>query len=126
MSIEINTEDKLKELVYLTKLFDLYGPLLNEHTRSIFEDYVLNDLTLSEIADETSLTRQGVRDIVVRGSKKLYEFEEKLGFLAKTEETVAALDELYQIISDEDFNDNSNKIRALVLIDNAAGVFGGR
>ena len=84
MGIQMDADEKLREIVNLSRLYDLYGELLNSHTREIFEAYVLDNYSLSEIAEEQNMTRQGVRDIVVRGSKKLLEFEEKLGFLEKT------------------------------------------
>ena len=45
-----------------TMLFDFYGELLTEHQRSIYEDAVYNDLSLSEIAQERGISRQGVHD----------------------------------------------------------------
>ena len=79
--------DKLKEKVELSILFDFYGELLKNHNKHIFEDYVLNDLSLSEIAEEQGISRQGVYDIVKRCSKQLKECEEKLNLVKKFEET---------------------------------------
>ena len=78
----------------ISRLYDIYGPLLSDHNRVIFEDYVLNNYSLAEIATEADISRQGVRDIVVRCSKKLREYEEKMGLLARIDETVETLDEL--------------------------------
>lgn len=80
-------DDKLKEKVELSILFDFYGELLKNHNIHIFEDYVLNDLSLSEIAEEQGISRQGVYDIVKRCSKQLKECEEKLNLVKKFEET---------------------------------------
>lgn len=80
-------DDKLKEKVELSILFDFYGELLKNHNKHIFEDYVLNDLSLSEIAEEQGISRQGVYDIVKRCSKQLKECEEKLNLVKKFEET---------------------------------------
>ena len=79
--------DKLKEKFELSILFDFYGELLKNHNKHIFEDYVLNDLSLSEIAEEQGISRQGVYDIVKRCSKQLKECEEKLNLVKKFEET---------------------------------------
>lgn len=86
--MNVTADEKILEMVELSRLYDTYGQLLNEHIRVIFEAYVMENYSLSEIAEEQGITRQGVRDIVVRGSKKLYELEEKLGFLKKTDEIV--------------------------------------
>ena len=50
-------------------LYDFYGELLTEHQKLIYEDFVLNDLSLSEIAEDREISRQGVYDIVRRCRK---------------------------------------------------------
>ena len=64
-------------------LYDFYGELLNEHQRRIYEDFVFNDLSLGEIADEEGISRQGVHDMVKRCTKTLEGYEEKLHLIAK-------------------------------------------
>lgn len=83
--IEIN--DKLKEKVELSILFDFYGELLKDHNKHIFEDHVLNDLSLSEIGEEHGISRQGVYDIVKRCSKQLKDCEDKLHLVKKFKNT---------------------------------------
>lgn len=73
-----NSLTDINEIVRLSYLYDFYGPLLKERHREIFEQYILNDLSLSEIAQKYDITRQGVYDIVKRGSRKLEEYEERL------------------------------------------------
>ena len=46
-------------------------------------DYYNNDLSLSEIAENNDITRQAVRDILKKGEKKLFEYEEKLEFMKR-------------------------------------------
>lgn len=75
--------DKLDEIVHLSILYDFYGELLNDHKKQIFEDYVLNDLSLSEIASEQGISRQGVYDIVKRCSQELKDYESKLNLVRK-------------------------------------------
>lgn len=69
--------------VELAYLYDFYGELLNEHQRHIYEEYVLNDLSLGEIAAEEGISRQGVHDMVKRTSRKLMEYEKKLHLVEK-------------------------------------------
>ena len=64
-------------------LYDFYGELLNEHQRKIYEDFVFNDLSLGEIADEEGISRQGVHDMVKRCTKTLEGYEEKLKLIEK-------------------------------------------
>ena len=66
------------ELVELATLYDIYGALLKPAQREIFEAYVLDNLSLSEIAGEHEMTRQGVYDTINRSRRKLREYDEKL------------------------------------------------
>ncbi len=75
--------EKLDEIVHLSILYDFYGELLSEHKKQIFEDYVLNDLSLSEIAEVKNISRQGVYDIIRRCSKELKDYESKLALVQK-------------------------------------------
>ncbi len=75
--------EPLNQMVEYALLFDFYGALLKEKNSSIFEDYMFNDMSLSEIAEEEGMTRQGVRDIVKRSGDKLIEYEEKLGLIKR-------------------------------------------
>ena len=47
-------------------LYDFYGELLTEHQKEIYEKFVLEDLSLSEIADDAGISRQGVHDVLKR------------------------------------------------------------
>ena len=83
--------------IELAYLYDFYGELLNEHQRQIYEDFVLNDLSLGEIASEEGISRQGVHDLVKRCSKKLMDYENKLHLVEKflhVKENVGQIHEL--------------------------------
>lgn len=71
----------------LTMLFDIYSGLLSANEKDAFEYYYCDDLSLSEIAEIMKMTRQGVRDNIVRAEKLLRECEEKLGLKKKFSET---------------------------------------
>ena len=64
-------------------LFDFYGELLTEHQKTIYEDFVLNDYSLSEIGEDRNISRQGVYDIIKRCDKLLNGYEEKLHLVQK-------------------------------------------
>ena len=66
-----------------TYLYDFYGELLTEHQRNVYEDFVLNDFSLSEIAEEAGISRQGVHDLVKRCDRILEGYEEKLHLLER-------------------------------------------
>ncbi len=80
---EDSGDTKLDEFVRLSVLYDFYGELLNDRKKQIFEDYFLNDFSLSEIANELGISRQGVHDIVKRTSKELWDYEERLSLVKK-------------------------------------------
>ena len=70
--------------VEVSMLCDIYGKLLTEKQFEFINDYYNNDLSLSEIAENNEITRQAVRDIIKKGERKLFEYEEKLLFMKKT------------------------------------------
>jgi len=66
-------------------LYDFYGALLTDHQKKILEDVVLNDYSISEVADNEGITRQGVFDLLKRCDRILEDYETKLGLVAKFE-----------------------------------------
>lgn len=74
-------EDAADKLVRQSFLFDFYGELLNEHQRSIYEAYVCDNLSLSEIAEESNVSRQSVHDLIRRCDEILERYESKLHLL---------------------------------------------
>lgn len=93
--------EELRRRVYLSYCYDFYGSLLKTHNREIFEDYVLNDMSLGEIAAERGITRQGIYDIVKRCSKRLEDYEEKLKLVEKFQQTKERLKEIEKIAGQE-------------------------
>ena len=70
----------------MTMLYDFYGDLLTERQREFFDLYYTNDLSLAEIAENFGITRQGVRDVIVRAERVLEEMEEKTGIIRRYRE----------------------------------------
>lgn len=67
----------------LTMLYDFFGELLTDKQREYFEYYFSDDLSLSEISGLTGVSRQGVRDVLVRAERLLREYEEKTGVVRR-------------------------------------------
>ncbi len=64
-------------------LLDFYGDILPERRREVIELYYNDDLSLSEIAEQLGITRQGVREAVKKAESELFFYEEKLGLLRR-------------------------------------------
>ncbi len=73
----------MEKIVEQGILYDFYGELLTAHQRSIYEDAVYNDLSLSEIAEAYGISRQGVHDLIKRCDKILAGYEQKLHLVEK-------------------------------------------
>ena len=86
---------EMEKIVQQTLLYDFYGELLNEHQKQIYEDAVFNDLSLSEIAREAGISRQGVHDLIKRCDRILEGYEEKLGLIRKFQQTKEKVEEIH-------------------------------
>lgn len=73
----------MEKNVEVSLLFDFYGELLKPSCRQAIDLYYNEDLSLAEIAAQTGITRQGVRDSIKRSEEKLFELEEKLGLFKR-------------------------------------------
>ena len=60
----------------ISLLFDFYGDMLTEKQRDVVELYYNDDLSLSEIAENEGITRQGVRDSIKRAEAQLLEMRD--------------------------------------------------
>ncbi len=69
----------------ISYLLDFYGEILPERKREMMILYYNEDLSLSEIAEQFSISRQGVRDTIKKTEEELFFWEEKLG-LAKRDQ----------------------------------------
>ncbi|MBE6894023.1 MAG: DNA-binding protein [Ruminococcaceae bacterium] len=78
----------------MSYLLDFYGNVLTEKQREMMQQYYNMDLSLSEIADNFGITRQGVRDSIKRGESVLLELEEQVGFADKYRSLMAGIDKI--------------------------------
>ncbi len=83
-------------------LYDFYGELLTDHQKLIYEDAVCNDCSLSELAEEYNISRQGVHDLLKRCDKILEGYEAKLGLVAKFGEMRHIAGRIEEITTDEE------------------------
>ena len=83
----------------MSYLLDFYGEVLTEKQRDMMQQYFNMDLSLSEIADNFNITRQGVRDAIKRAEAQLFAFEEHIGLCERLEKMRKGLSEISELTS---------------------------
>ncbi len=68
---------------HMSMLFDFYGDLLTDKQKELFDLYYNEDLSLTEIAEHAEISRQGVRDAIIRAETILRDTEDKVGLVRK-------------------------------------------
>jgi predicted DNA-binding protein YlxM (UPF0122 family) len=91
------------EVVDACLLLDFYGLLLTDRTRSILELHYSEDMSLAEIAEQESISRQAVHDTIRRGLKSLLEYEDKLQLIRRFQDQKREISEAAQALAREDF-----------------------
>lgn len=108
----------------ITLLLDFYGDMLTDKQRSFISYYYNEDLSLSEIAADEGITRQGVRDAIKRAETQLVAMEERLGLVARFENMKIGLSEIIEYAEEiaiynrknslsMEVNDSTAKIKAI-------------
>lgn len=92
----MNSEKNLRVSV----LLDYYAPMLTEKQKDVIDLYYNEDLSLSEIAEHESITRQGVRDSIKRGEQTLFDMEEKFHLAERSEKFSELTERIMAIAKD--------------------------
>ena len=82
----------------MTMLYDFYGELLTERQKEFFDLYYNEDLSLAEIAENSGISRQGVRDVIVRAEAAMQEVEDKTGLIRRFLRMRDRLDEIQSAV----------------------------
>ena len=96
--------------VMMSMLLEIYGNLLTPTQKDTASLYYDQNLSLSEIAEELNITRQGVRKNLSLADEKLVDFEEKLGFLKQKLNQNKVLEEVIEKIQDHDLKNKLSKL----------------
>lgn len=75
--------EAIEKRIYYLDLFHIYQELLSPSQKEVLTDYLEYDLSLSEIAENKSVSRAAIEDAIKKGMKKLDEFEKKLSIYYK-------------------------------------------
>jgi predicted DNA-binding protein YlxM (UPF0122 family) len=92
---------KVNGLLEQALLYDFYGELLTDHQQEIYEQFVLEDLSLSEIAESAGISRQGVHDLIKRCNKLLEGYEAKLHLVEKFLSVKKKVQEINELLDAE-------------------------
>lgn len=78
----------------MAMLYDFYGDVLTDRQKEFYDLYYNEDLSLGEIAENYGITRQGVRDVIVRAEAILTELEDKTGLIKRFHTMHSQLEQL--------------------------------
>ena len=90
----------MREILQLTLLYDFYGELLTEKQKLVYDMYYQNDLSLSEIGEELSISRQAVRDQIKRVESILQNYEKKLQLVERFLKQKKAIQQMKHIMEE--------------------------
>lgn len=112
----------------MTMLFDFYGEVLTDRQKEFFDLYYNEDLSLAEIAENYGISRQGVRDVIVRAEAIMTELEDKTGLLKRfmqMKDKLTAIEEAAAAIGTINYrqyeNDDLSRL-VQIIADNAAAL----
>lgn len=92
--------NEMEKIAETSLLYDFYGQLLTEKQRQVMALYHEENLTLSEIAGEFSISRQAVHDTLKKAEQSLTEYENKLGLVEKFVTSSQALEAIEKEIDE--------------------------
>ena len=104
------------KIVEQSMLYDFYGELLTEHQKNIYEDFVFNDMSPSEIAREEGISRQGVHDLIKRCDKILRDYEDKLHLVERFMQTKKDVELIKKYSNECKVNNNLKEIDEIISI----------
>ena len=84
--------------VMQSMLLDFYGELLTDKQRRCYELHCNEDLSLSEIAEQCGISRQGVWDSIRRAQAAMETVEEKTGLIRRFRENQEELEMLRELL----------------------------
>ena len=99
----------MKELVYYTMLYDIYGSLLTDKQKEYFEDYYFKNLSLSELASKYNISRNAIHKQLKETIKRLENYEDNLRLAKKNE----MLETIIETISDEEIKRKLQEVISL-------------
>ncbi|MCQ2910852.1 MAG: YlxM family DNA-binding protein [Clostridia bacterium] len=101
--------NSMNDILYKSLLLDFYGMLLTDKQRTIYELKYNDDLSLSEIASELSISRQAASDAIKTATKTLNDYESKLNLVERFERLSSIIDNLDNKLNNKDDKNITSK-----------------
>ena len=108
----MDREEILNYKLKYNELYHCYQSLLSDTQKSILEEFLVYDLSLSEIAENRNISRAAVEDAIKKGVSKLDSFEENLKTFEKKQKLLENTAKLKEIAG------NSNSKEELMAVIN--------
>lgn len=90
----------VEEILEQSLLYDFYGELLTEHQRKIYEAAFFENYSLSEIAEDAGISRQGVHDLLRRCDKQLRSYEAKLHLVERFTRVRSDMERIMELVDE--------------------------
>ncbi len=104
----------MENLLELSVLFDYYGKMLTSRQFDVCDMYLNQNLSLGEISENLGITRQGVRDSLVKAEKILINLESNLGIMKKNESLSEIVMKIQNFVNDSNMGSEfKNRISEL-------------
>ncbi len=104
----------VEKVVELTQLYDFYGELLTAKQKDVLSLYLMEDLSLVEIAEQLAVSRQAVYDHIAKSTKILRDYEDKLGLLGRFIKREAALNKIADDLAKIDKSNNKQDLLRII------------
>ena len=115
--MEQQGRDEVSRRVELAWLAAFYGGMLTEKQRQVLALHCEEDLSLGEIAQEVSVSRQGVHDMLSRAAAKLFDMEEKLGVAARFSRMQEGLEMCREAMAQKRYDEAERLLDKLIQLD---------
>lgn len=90
----------MEKMIQIGILYQYYKDLLSDKQSEAIEQYYLEDLSLTEIAELEGVSKQAISRNIKRAERLLLDYEDKLGLYKRNKELVGELDKLKDLLID--------------------------
>lgn len=104
----------MDSIVEKSLLFDFYGELLTDHQKKVYNEYIQNDLSVTEMAGLLGISRQGAHDMIRRCEKILNDYEQRLKLVSHYRKVKRMVSEIQQCANELERCEDKEEIRKKV------------